>query len=313
MPRHSVDVIGSTGLEFTESCDQDRQIAISSENNMKMESKYLAMLPIQMALGFELSALPTQAFGRLVNSFPVSYRYIDIQTLKSLEKNGIPARGPLPFAANWLEILARLRKDNPHAVSWVATLVYCEWGFMYWVNTTEKVNIASELRGKHAIHTFLKKEGLVSKGDLNIGVSARDLACKWWLDDLALKIRAVWDKLPHAIAETSLPKIELKAESHGKRVNELVQHKQGLGLWAGAEPLFDVLVKEMRDIDYIKKYRDAELHRHTAAYAEVFGLYRENESLDIVWSKLGEELNRCREALMATIAMVVLREKPVAT
>lgn len=117
----------------------------------------------------------------------------------------------------------------------------------------------------------------------------------------------MWDKLPHAIAESSEPRIELQSSRHNKRLNQLEGQKRLLALGPESLQLFDRLMSRMRDIDYLRAYRDAETHRHAHPCAEVFGVYAEDELLTEIWSALQGEWSRCKESLLATVALVLVR------
>lgn len=275
---------------------------------MKKDGKFLAIFFIQTSLGFEPVNYPKELLNIIVKEAPVSYKYLDEKVLTSLDNRGIPASSSLPFAASWYAIIEALRENNPHAASWIVTLIYSEWGFMYWFAQIERVGLKKELLSKLKFQSFADdqfgKEQIAS-----IGTSPVDIVIKWWLDDIILKLRALWDKLPYAIAESSNPRLELKGNRHNARLNELEENKAKLSLEGEAVTLFERLISEMRDIEYIKKHRDSELHKHAKPYAEVFGLYGRHEALVEVWEKLGDELNRCREALIGTIYLILLRNE----
>lgn len=244
-----------------------------------------------------------------MESAPIAYNFINKEILDSLEQEGIPVRTSLPYAFNWMGMLGKLENKSAHAPLWLITLLYSEWSLMYWLSNAMKIGVINHLLFKHKIDihlsTMIQKEENTSIVD--IGTGSIDVILKWWLDDLALRIRAVWDKLPDAIAETSNPKIALRSKRYNARVNELVSNKPKLSLWDKGEQLLDKLISEMRNIDYIKDYRDAEAHHQTKRTAEVFGLYGKHETIGNIGVKLHEELNRCRESLMATISIILLR------
>jgi len=232
---------------------------------------------------------------------------MDASHLNALEELGVPARGDLPFGANWFKIVEDILARNPHSASWIATLLYTEWGFAYWLHTTIRLGILKTFKMKtikddelDALNKLIRGNGVAS-----VGVSPVDLLCKWWLDDLALKIRSAWDKLPHAIAETSPTKVKLKARKHNSRLNELEKSAGKLGLNESGRQLLSVLLPEMRNIDYVKDHRDTELHLHSKAYQEVFGFPKKHESLSKVPTRLFHELGRIREAVMATTCLLL--------
>lgn len=271
--------------------------------------KYLPVFIIQTALGFEPEGFPKEALNKLVREAPIHYKYLGENFLYYLERLGIPARSKLPFAASWLAIVKGFHSTNPHVAAWLATLLYSEWCFMYWFRETSRGGFSSELSRRIALCTAV--ETISGNKITSVGISPQDLVIKWWLDELVLRIRAVWDKIPYAIGDTNIPPIELKGAKHSARINELVQRRDLIDLWPVGEEVFDHLLSEMKDIDYVKKHRDAEVHRHTKPYAEVFGVYGTHESLSIVWDRLGLEINRCREAIMATIG-ILLRKRNIA-
>jgi len=102
----------------------------------------------------------------------------------------------------------------------------------------------------------------------------------------------------------------LKGNRHTKRVSELAENKSLLNLRLEGDKIFDRLVPEMKNVEYVKKHRDAELHKHTKPYAEVFGLSERHESLVDVWQQLFNELSRSREALVATIGLILRDNSP---
>jgi len=166
------------------------------------DSKYLAIMNIQYALGYESKGMPQELKNKLIEEAPIKYKYLDDNFFAALEKKGIPAKANLPFAANWLAILEEERKKNAHTASWIATLLYVEWGMMYWLYQTSKLGLIDQLAFKNLTYSFIEKQH--GKGKFQPGTSPNDLRIKWWLDDLVLKIRALWDKLPYAIAESNV-------------------------------------------------------------------------------------------------------------
>ena len=279
---------------------------------MPIDSKYAVVLLIQLALGFKPQGdYPEELLNPLVKKALIKYSYLDDSFLDKLAAKGIPVKTDLPFAADWLTIVEDIRKLNDHSAKWIATLLYSEWGFMYWFAQVTGIGLLKEIYEQDNETTLFKKE-LLEKGfgevKVTHGTSPVYLMGKWWVDDLVLKMRALWDKLPYAIAETSLPKLELKGGKHMARINELLKTKGQLGISPEFENMFCKLIEEMKDIEYVKKHRDTEAHRHVKSYAEVFGLVEIHDSLATVSRRLLEdELHRCREALLTTVGLILFR------
>jgi len=268
---------------------------------MTFNPKYTALLNLQSQLGWVPCEPLSPGELAIFTSAPIQRPYLPRQVQTALEEKGVPLSGAHPFGANWAALIEPL---NPHACAWIATLVYVEWGLMYWAASATRAGILDRLVRKNEMWGFFRERGMQPES----GSSTGDLQIKWWLDDLALRLRAIWDKLPHAIAESSDPRIELSSKQHDKRVRELARRKPELGLGPESSELLDSLIVQMGDIDYLRAYRDAESHRHVHPFAEVFGVYQKHESLVDTWPVLLGEYCRCREAIMAAIALVVVRD-----
>lgn len=278
---------------------------------MPIDSKYAVVLLIQWALGFKPKGDDPEALLHpIVKKALIKYSYLDDIFLNKLAAKGLPVRTDLPFAADWITIIEDLRKLNPHSASWIATLLYTEWGFMYWFAQVTNHGLLKEIYEQDNRTTSLKKEFL-ENGFAGVkvthGTSPIYLIGKWWVDDLVLKIRASWDKLPYAIAETSQPKVELKGNKHRVRIDQLLKKKGQLGISPELENIFCKVIEEMKDIEYVRKHRDTEAHHHVKSYAEAFGLDEKHDSLATVSRHLEDELNRCREALLTTMGLILLR------
>ena len=253
---------------------------------------------IQWRLGIEAP------FGnyKLTEKAPITLCFIDTDFIETLEKFGIPVQSDLPFSYNWHGLIGKLgSQEKTRAARWIANLVYEEWNLVYWRFMMEKQGWFENLDFRSIVEPAMDK--VISKENRgHSGVMGFDLDSKWWLDLLAIKLRSVWDKLPHAIAESS--DLELSGKSFPKRLNKLAELKDKLGLPVRGKKLLSKLIEEAGNIEKIKDHRDGEAHGHTKRYAEIFGL-PEQETLGEAWAYLKPELNCCREANLATIGLIL--------
>lgn len=264
-------------------------------------AKDLALRLIQMHLGYD--ELPIRC--KLMERAPISPTFVDANFLKALEEIGIPVQTPLPYATDWFRIVNKLRaEDKGRAASWIVQLIYEEWSLMYWYHNFARQPGHENLEFRSVVDPAL--ENLIPREQRgHSGTFDFDLFAKWWLGILAIKIRAIWDKLPIAIAESSSSKLKLRGDSHDKRLKNLDEQKDKLELTEQGKQLLEKLIKEAEDIDKIRNHRDGEVHGHTKRYSEVFGLPEKHETLGEAWAYLKPELNRCREALLTTIGLIL--------
>jgi hypothetical protein len=272
---------------------------------MKKDAPHPTLTLISIDLGWNKPGLPPPKLPL----GPIKPSFMHKDFLSDLERQGIPVCGPHPFGIAWALFVRRLKDEGKgFAASWVADLVLAEWDFVRWNELFLKHGCLEDLEVKEEAERYIETKGSSIGGGPR--TSDLDLNERWFLDDLVVKIRAVWDKIPRAILKSSpiIPeeKKEFKGVKHGARLNELNEIKKHLGLSQKGMKLLDRLLEEAtpKKIEYVDEYRTGVVHLQTKRSAEVLGLRGEDESLAKRWSSLKSELNRAREANLATIYLI---------
>lgn len=260
-------------------------------------------------LGLELGHWPPDQVEPPGPALPIEYSFVDEETLRRLEKVGVPVRSPFPFACDWSALEVRFQGRSSHLGAWLADLVYQEWTIYQW------------MRGFPAPivdHLSLKNLWIQAAGQrfpddrVEHGVHSLDFPAKWLLDILSHRIVAVWNKIPAAVCRVIPPHVDFVAMvSQGARVERMRNAKAAMQLDDRQAALFDRLIdqadeaKAGEQFKYVRRLRNGDLHNNTEGFGSLFGTQETRRQLHEAYDNVLPEVSRAREGIMASIALML--------
>jgi len=273
----------------------DHESKFAGENPQKHR---LAIFAMQRSLGWRFGK---DDFEKLrFAPAPIRFTFGCTEYFERMEALGIPLRTSHPFAAPWYGILSGQRNISPHLIPWVEQLLFVEWSLMNWrlYAGFSKVHFSGEI----------KLQMLDSANEkLDFGTKEQDLVIKWFLDYLAVRLRAAWDKITYCLIEIYGIKLKTKDARTIERRLPMLQRALSAMLYddVHAKLLAGVTENGSSSVNHLKKFRDGDLHFSSVATSEVFGAAFHHDSIAETWKNFGNHFSSCREALMAALALAM--------
>ncbi|MEK7581845.1 MAG: hypothetical protein AAB488_00730 [Patescibacteria group bacterium] len=272
------------------------------ENNQLKDSEKI----IKAKLGLIMNVLLNPVFpgGNVVEPAKIKYEVLQTNTLEKLEQAGVPASSGAPFNFDFQKVLESDivgGVDKALFLNALVDLFYREWNI--WKGrslfTPHEPRAIMEKRAKEILKSKMAEKGFQAQDQRGRVVDVTVMQQKWILDDLVIRLRAMWEAQLNFLSERVML-TKLDAEKFAKRVKTFEENHKDKPF---AKEFLQLVPNG--ENDWLTKYRTQELHKIST---RVIGALEHDSTDKYVadyWHQIVQEHNRTREGLMVVISTVL--------
>lgn len=249
---------------------------------------------------------PKVPYGSPIAEESVDYCYIGTEILGILEELGLPVKSLTPFMFDYVQVLGPClpqHADPDRFFNALVDLLFREWQIWFgrktfldsfgrrawWQKTAEEY-----------LERRIEADGLEVFSQKGRRMEPWVPEAKWVIDSIVFRPRAVWDLLLIFISEDVLG-FEPNAKTLEKQRRELLRKAARTSLTEVQQRLVEVFCDMTGNLEWLKNYRDIELHRIGHRFLGALEHQRTEEYVWDIWGHVKEEHNRAREGLMAVL------------
>jgi len=253
---------------------------------------------------------PKVPYGSPVEEQPIDYTYIDQGVLHILAELGLPVRSPTPFMFDYAEVLGPSLPSHAKPDRFFNALVDLmirEWELWFGRKTFIDNFGHRASWQKTAEETFkqmARERGFQIYSQRDRRQEFWVLEAKWIIDSLVFKLRAIWDVMLAFVSEHVLG-FQLQNKTLEEKRAELRRKADGESLTQVQQRLVEIFLAMTGDIDRLRAYRDAELHRIGRRFLGALEHEKTAEYVWDAWEMARKEHNRAREGLIVVLGVVL--------
>lgn len=264
---------------------------------------------VRTQLGFVRDILnPDALWGSPVEKQPIDYSYADKDMLCILAESGLPVLSPTPFMFDYVQVLGPCLPSHAKPDRFfnaVLDMMLREWSL--WFGRKAFMDTFGGVASwQETADEILKRKAREDGVEILRGRSMALWvpAAKWFVDSTIFRLRAIWDVMLVFMSEHVLG-FQLHSKTLEKKRAELGRKASSKSLTKVQRCLVDIFLNMTGDIDWLKDYRDAELHRIGRRFLGALEHEKTSEYVWDAWTRAIEEHNRAREGLVVVLGTVV--------